>query len=423
MTGVNMATRRPASGESISTRRWPTIAGTSIAVLTVLAYVGLVVNGATTMIPSEDLDESYVAGSLWMLSWVPFGLVGGLLVARRPTHPVGWLMAVIALPIMLTVTLDAVATEAAARGWTGGWIPWTAWSASWIYAPVFPGLGLLLASFPTGRIGNRLLSKLAPIQYASIVGIAVLRGLRPGLTDTEGVHSPIDLPLSRELFDPAIGVVTGVTVVFFLIAGIDLVVRYVRARGVERAQLKWFAASFGFLVGAFVLLAEVLRPLLGEAFGHEVGEIIEILPFTLGLGGMATAIGVAVLRYRLFEIDRAVSRTVSYVLLTALLVGVYAAGVLGVGALVPGERSDLLVAASTLAVAALFRPMRSRTQRLVDRRFNRARYDAARTVEAFGARLRDEVDTEALQRELREVVQSTFGSSQVGTWPPNEVTT
>lgn len=418
MDGSSATAAGPAS-----VRRWPIVAGLAIAAVTVSAYVGLAIHSAVTIIPPAP-GETNLGGALWMLSWVPFGLVGGLLVARRPEHPVGWLMAAIALPIMLTITLDVIAAEAVTRGWTGEWIPWMAWVSSWIYAPLVPALGLLLATFPTGRIGNRLLRRLAPIQYGTMVGIAVLRGLRPGPMDTEGIPSPIDLPIDRGLFTPAIEAVTGFALVFFLIAGVDLVLRYRRSRDVERAQLKWFAASFGFLVATFVVLLVFLEPMLGDATRARLWvEIVSNLPFTIGLGGMATAIGVAILRYRLFEIDRVVSRTVSYVLLTALLVGVYAAGVLGVGALVPGERSDLLVAASTLAVAALVRPLRSRVQKIVDRRFNRSRYDAARTVEAFSARLRDEVDVDALARELTEIVGSTFGSRHVGTWLPRRAIT
>lgn len=412
----------PSTGELVSTRRWRAIAGASIAALTVLTYAGLAVHSAVTIVPPAE-GESNLGGALWMLSWVPFGVVGGLLVARRPSHPVGWLLSAIALPIMLTVALDVVAAEALTRGWSGGWIRWAAWAASWVYAPIVPALGLLLASFPSGRIHNRLLRRLAPIQWGTIAGIAVLRALRPGPTDTQGIPSPINLPIDRGLLDWAIPFVTGFAVVFFLIAGIDLIVRYRRTRGVERAQLKWFAASFVFLVGTFVLLLIVLEPIMEEDITRQWAEVIGTLPFTIGLGGMATAIGMAVLRYRLFEIDRVVSRTVSYVLLTAILVGVYVAGVLGVGALVPGERSDLLVAGSTLAVAALARPLRSRVQRLVDHRFNRSRYDAARTVDVFSARLRDEVDVDALKSDLRELVGSTFGTSRVDTWLPGEATT
>jgi hypothetical protein len=128
------------------------------------------------------------------------------------------------------------------------------------------------------------------------------------------------------------------------------------------------------------------------------------------------SIGAAVLRYRLYDIDRVISRTLAYAALTSALVGIYALGVLGVGALVPGEPNDLLVAGSTLVAAALFRPLRSRIQNAVDRRFNRARYDAAQVVEAFGWRLRDEVDFDALAADLRQTVGGAFSPRAMTIW-------
>jgi hypothetical protein len=210
----------------------------------------------------------------------------------------------------------------------------------------------------------------------------------------------------------------GVGWVLFLIAfaaaATSAVVRYRRSVGVERQQLRWFMLGMAGVPPSWAVAGALESSTYAAIGGLVLAVSLALLP---------VAVAMAVLRHRLYDIDRIVSRTVSYAILTAVLIGVYALGVLGIGALLPGEPNDLLVAGSTLAVAALFRPLRSRTQRLVDRRFNRARYDTARTVEAFGARLRDEVDADALQSELHEVVRSTFGSSQVGTWLPKEVTT
>ena len=189
------------------------------------------------------------------------------------------------------------------------------------------------------------------------------------------------------------------------LGALSIIIRFRRSRGVERQQLKWF------FIGALLLPA---IPFGGELLPAPLSNFV--LPVVLSL--LPVAIGVAVLRYRLYEIDRVISRTVSYLLLTGVLVGVYALGVLGVGALVPGERSDLLVAASTLAVAALFRPLRARVQRIVDRRFNRARFDAGRTLESFTSRLRDEVDVDALVEDLGATIRSTFGPKRLNVWTP-----
>jgi hypothetical protein len=139
-------------------------------------------------------------------------------------------------------------------------------------------------------------------------------------------------------------------------------------------------------------------------------------PWTFGPALIWASVGLAILRYRLFELDRIISRTLAYLLLTSILVGVYAIGVLGVGALLPGGSSDLVVAGSTLAAAALFRPLRTRIQSTVNRRFNRSGYDAPRTVEAFGARLRDELELSSLGAELRHVVASTVEPRSVSLW-------
>jgi malate dehydrogenase (oxaloacetate-decarboxylating)(NADP+) len=252
---------------------------------------------------------------------------------------------------------------------------------------------------------------------AAIAAIALLRGVRPGPMDTVEIMSPLALPIPRGLVDAAIPIVTGFAVVYFLVACVDLILRYRRSRAVERAQLKWFAASFVFLVAAFVLVLLVAEPWLAEALPPQLFGIITTLTFTLGLGGMATAIGIAVLRYRLFEIDRLVSRTVTYAVIVGLLVAVYAAAVVGLPRFLPGAgRSDVVVAASTLLVAALFSPLRRRVRVAVDRRFNRAGYDAAAASEAFAARLRDEVDPDALADALQTTVRSTLAPATTALW-------
>jgi hypothetical protein len=221
---------------------------------------------------------------------------------------------------------------------------------------------------------------------------------------------PVRIALSEEEPGGLPGLVLDVSVidagVSFLAALVSLAQRWRRARGNEREQLKWVAFAAGLALVANIVLQIFQLPGLGL-----VGVVL-----------VPVGAAVAILRYRLYDIDRIISRTLGYGLLTALLGLVYVAGVFVFGRLLNpgGKPSGLAVAASTLAVAALFQPARRRVQAAVDRRFNRARYDAARTVAAFSARLRDQIDLDTLSTELLAVVDQTMEPTQVSFWlrPP-----
>jgi hypothetical protein len=230
-----------------------------------------------------------------------------------------------------------------------------------------------------------------------------LRG--PALLDPAG-EGPSLPPLVQALA----GVAFPLLVVCGIISVLSLVVRFRRSRGVERQQLKWFVYA------AAVTLSGVL---VTEALPIPEGSVLDSLLAVAGLAvvpSVPVAAGIAILRYRLYEIDRIVNRTLVYAALTALLAGVYAAGALGLPRLLSLGESQLLVAASTLAVAALFSPARRRVQSAVDRRFNRARYDATRTVETFSARLRDQVELDSLSADLLAVVDRTVQPASVSLW-------
>jgi hypothetical protein len=189
----------------------------------------------------------------------------------------------------------------------------------------------------------------------------------------------------------------------------SLVVRFRRSRGVER-QLKWFVYAAAVTLGG-LLVTEVAPIPEGSALNDLLAVVgLAVVP------SIPVAAGIAILRYRLYEIDRIVNRTLVYGALTALLAGVYAAGALWLPRLLDLGGSRLVVAASTLAVAALFGPARRRVQAVVDRRFNRARYDATRTVEVFSARLRDQVELDALRAELLSVVDQTVQPTRASLW-------
>ncbi len=282
-------------------------------------------------------------------------------------------------------------------------------------------LPFLVLLFPTGRLLSR---RWRPVAWALglVVGFyltALL--LTPGPIDPGLAGNPQN-PLGVESAEGPLQLVqtlTGVVAAPVLILAVQasVVVRFRRARGEERQQLKWFT---------FIVAAElVLIPGLGgvaEQVAPVLGELV-VFPVTVSL--IPVAIGVAVLKYRLYDIDRVINRTLVYGLLTVLLGAIYTAGVFGLGQLlnpVTGE-SALAVAAATLAVAALFQPARRRIQAVVDRRFNRRRYDAAKTIEAFSTRLRDHIDLDTLSSELLAIVDQTMEPTRVslGFDPPHPV--
>jgi hypothetical protein len=232
--------------------------------------------------------------------------------------------------------------------------------------------------------------------------------LAPGSVDTSqhGLGSPFDFPgLGGALLVVNQLALAFTTLAVAVCAG-SLVARFRRARGVERQQLRWVA------VAAALLVVAAGAALVGLAL-----DATEVVTWAISawVAGLPLAIGAAVLRYRLYDLDRIISRTLAYGLLTLLLGGGYAAVVLGLGQLL-GQDSSLVVAAATLAVAALFQPARRRIQQAVDRRFNRRRHDAAETIQAFSTHLRDQLDLDTLSAELLAVVEETMQPNQASLW-------
>jgi hypothetical protein len=226
----------------------------------------------------------------------------------------------------------------------------------------------------------------------------------------ESVANPLAVPALAGPLSAVSAVTLILTALGIPVGAASLVVRFRRSRGVERQQLRWLVLAA--LLLAVVVLAMVTLAAAGmeAALGWLSAGCVALLPL---------AIGAAVLRYRLYDLDRIISRTLAWGLLTVLLGVGYAGVVLGLGRLLP-QGSSLVVAAATLAVAAVFQPARRRIQGAVDRRFNRARYDAARTVAVFAARLREQVDLDALSSELLAVVEQTMQPSRTSLWlrPP-----
>jgi hypothetical protein len=347
-----------------------------------------------------------------VLATLSASTVGAVLASRRPRHPVGWLL--------LALALSLVATAGAAQYLVYGLLvhpgalPGARYAALYYPATVFTALalvGFVLLLTPTGSLPSPGWRWWARGMVAAPVVLLLVVTLAPGPLDPryQAVGGPFDFRGLSGVVLVANQVALAVTLLAVVVAAGSLVVRFHRARGVERLQLRWVAAAAALVsLAGVVVLAGLAAGGRGAPglLGWAAGVCVAVLP---------VAVGAAVLRYRLYDLDRIISRALAYGLLTVLLGGGYAGVVLGLGQLL-GQSSSLAVAGATLAVAAVFQPARRRIQAAVDRRFNRRRYDAARTIAAFSARLRDEVDLDTLTGELLGVVEQTMQPTRVSLW-------
>jgi hypothetical protein len=350
-----------------------------------------------------------------VVATVSAATVGAVLAGRRPRHPVGWLL----LAFALSLTANGVAGGYAPYGLEArpGALPAAAWVAMYYPATAlaaFACLGLVLLLVPTGSPPSPRWRWWAWFAAGAPAVLLLAMPLAPRPPDWR--YHAVDNPLDLRPFDGALLLANraalAVAVLGVLVGSGSLVVRFRRARGTERQQLRWVVLAAA-LTGVGMLACVVLVAAGNEVLvGWVAGACVAVLPL---------AIGAAVLRYRLFDLDRIISRTLAYGLLSIILGLGYAGVVLGLGQLL-GRDSSLVVAAATLAVAALFQPARRRVQAVVDRRFDRRRYDAARTIEAFSARLRQQVDLDMLTTELLTVVDQTMQPTMVSLWlrPPVE---
>jgi hypothetical protein len=339
-----------------------------------------------------------------------FPTVGLVIALRRPDNAIGWLFCAIGIPFALSSAAFAYTsyTLGAGASLPGG--RYAAWLSEWLFPPALFGLPtLMFLLFPDGRLLSPRWRPVVWLTGVAIVGLAV-PAVQPGIMRDSAVDvaNPMGIPGAAGVIDLVSGV-SGLAAVLALgLAISSLVRRFRRSRGVERLQLKWFvSASLLFAMGLVAFVALNGRLAI-------VGQLWVLTAYAL----IPVSAGVAILRYRLYDIDLVIRRTLVYGALTASLGATYLALVLLIGLAV--GHSGFAVAVSTLAVAALFRPLRARIQGVVDRRFYRRRYDAARTLEAFGARLRDELDLETLGSDLRGVVRETVQPAHVSLWLRSE---
>jgi hypothetical protein len=373
------------------------------ALVVVLAGVGFVAMAAGTV----GGPELTVGDRIAPLPLSLFAAVGGLLAFRRPGHPIGWLLIGFALlqvaggtaPLVAYSDRVPVAVSRSAN-----------WFGSWSWVPSIAGLGLVIVWFPDGRLPSRRWRPVLFLLLAGIAGGFLIGGL---LWPRRGE----DLLAVGDQWPGAAGVVAFpvlmATVFGFVGALAAAVVRSRRGDAVTRLQMKWLLFGAALLAAALVVAS-----IAGGPYGREMPQWISDVLGMVGLTAVPVAIAIAVLRYRLYEIDRVISRTVTYLAVVAVLAGAYAAAVIVLqGLLRPlTVESDVAVAASTLLVAALFGPLLRRVRAVVDRRFNRAQVDAQAQLEQLSVRLRDELDPSTIAADLLGTVRGTLQPAACGLW-------
>ena len=358
---------------------------------------------------------------LYALVFQVFALVGVLIAAKRPNNTIGWIFSVAAL----FSTLWGFAVQYATRaliidpaGLPGGF--WAAWAATSWPGDISWGLIIIFVPllFPNGRLLSR---RWRPIAWLAGTMVAILVGLsmvKPGPVMDEGpltgVQNPFGLENAAEWIDRAHAVLSPLTIVLMLIAITSLVLRFRRSVGEERLQLRWFVYAITLLPVTFGV--SFLTIYLGNP---ELRQLITIPLSATTVIAIPSAVGIAVLRYRLYDIDLVINRTLVYGLLTGLLILFYYGSVLGLQAvlrILTGQESEFAIVISTLGIAALFNPLRHRIQSFIDRRFFRRKYDAQKTLAGFSTTLRNEVELERLTDGLAVIIEETMSPAHVSIW-------
>ena len=380
---------------------------------------GIALSGYLNSVTAKPGDEPTILGVLWLSSFVGFPTVGAVIVWKLPRNQIGWMLAGIGASIGVlaftgTYANYALLTDSAAPG---GRV--AAWLSTWIAEITVVLLLLLLIFFPRGKPRNRFWRFAAALVVAAGGVLAVMYAIRPGPLDSApDLDNPLGIEGTRSFLDPAIAGLANLLVLVLLAAVVDKVIVFRKAHGDERQQIKWFALS-ALLFPILFALSLIWEEVLGRNRFGFVDPVV--FAFLLGFNGMAAAIGVAVFRYRLYDVGTVVNRTLVYGALTAILGSAYVGLVFAFQAVLSpiAARSDLAIAASTLAVAALVRPVRSRIQAFIDHRFYRRKFDAQQTLDEFAAHLRDEVDLSALSSRLEGVVHTTMQPAHVSLWLRN----
>jgi hypothetical protein len=373
---------------------------------------------------STDLSARILLGAvIFNGTGIMQSVVGGIIEWRRPGHPIGRLMMLAGPPYVI-----------AAAGWTVGStlellvdpevyrvFSWTVTLLSWPAVALIAGWIPIL--FPTGALpGPRWRAPAAVLLSLTSVGLIAM-SLRPGPPGIAGVDlvNPFGIEGWPSFLQPLVDAVPFTVLGTLLLAMLAVISRYRRGDRVVRLQIRWFVAAVAILPVSLVGILLELGLRAAGAFDGQADSpngLAFALVTDAGILAMPIAIGIAVTRYRLYEIDRLVSRTIGWALVTGVLVGVFGGTVIGLQAVLDRvmRGQTLAVAASTLIAFALFQPVRRRVQKLVDHRFDRARYDGDRTAAAFGERLREQVDLAGLEADIAGVVDGALRPTSVGVW-------
>ncbi len=403
----------------------------SLAALSMVMFLASVAFFVLTRAAQAEAPSSLVTSRsiidllVFSVPFLAFPLVGALIASRRPHNPIGWICLAVGLLWMLLGLFDYYGVYGLAKPDTVPFPVVIYALVEWLWLPTVGLLAIyLLLLFPDGRLPSRRWRPLAWLSGLVIVLLGVESVLAPGpLTDLEGVRNPFGLEGAPWLVDAEI-VLLLLFVVCILASAVSLILRYRHSGGEVREQIKWIALAGSFVglllstVLGLIIVSEVMR-----GSGSSTPLWLQGLLFVmlLSFAGVPVAIGIAVLKYRLYDIDLLINRTLVYGSLTVSLAVVYFGGVTVTQAIFRAltgqeEQPQLAVVVSTLVIAALFNPLRRRIQSFIDRRFYRRRYDAAKTLEAFSAKLRDETDLDALSDDVVGVVRETMQPAHVSLW-------
>jgi len=342
---------------------------------------------------------------------VGYSTVGAIVASRLPESPIGWLFCAIAFifgVVHFSAEYAAYALIEPTRSLPAGEV--CAWLTSWVW--VF-GLGLVVfldLLFPNGRLPSARWRWFARFTAIALLPAAILAALSPGLITSSTLRNPLGIEGLPNVTMP----VQAFMYALIVVGASSMLARLPHAGRIERQQIKWFAYATVVVISG-VILKNVVYPPVGVMWIWWVGLILT----AVGVVSSPVAMGIAIFRYRLYQIDTLINRTLVYGPLTATLVVLYFVGIVVLQRLfiiLTGEQSTLAVVASTLLIAAVFTPLRRRIQAFIDRVFYRRRYDAAQTLDAFSAKLRNDTDLEALSDDLVGVVRETMQPAHVSLW-------
>jgi hypothetical protein len=408
--------RRGEGGLSTRTTSWIAWAGCALSLaLTALSFLLIaLILSVNAPIYFYWLEPATIA--------VGYSVIGAIIASRLPSHPIGWICC--AIGVMAAV--ESFSSEYALYALLaphpepllGGKV--MAWLSIWVWILMFGLIVFLLLLFPTGRLPNSRwrpfawMSAVLTLMAATLMAIspdAVLDTLGPSGKGRISLPNPLGAEGLPNLYLP----VQTLVLALGLVAAASVVVGRRGARGVERQQIKWLLYAGAIFFLGNVLKNTVFSPLGEVSWGLWVGYLL------VGIGGLGgpIAIGIAILRYRLYDIDILINRTLVYGSLTATLVALYFGGIVllqRIFVTLTGQQSTIAVVASTLLIAALFTPLRRRIQGFIDRRFYRRKYDARKTLEAFSIKLKNETDLESLNNDLVGVVRETMQPAHVSLW-------